>query len=40
MTAQQEGYKTLQQVIRDQVASEPSSIKTTASLDDEVEHWE
>ena len=40
MTVQQEGYKTLQQVIRDQVVSEPGSIETTMSLDDEVEHWE
>ena len=40
ITVQQEGYKTLQKVIRDQVASEPSSIETTVSLDDEVEHWE
>jgi len=40
MQVQQEGYKTLQQVIRDQMASEVDSIKTTMSLDDEVEHWE
>jgi len=40
MPVQQEGYKTLQQVIRDQVVSEVNSIDTTMSLDDEVEHWE
>ena len=40
ITAQQEGYKTLQQVIRDQVVSDPGLIETTTSLDDEVEHWE
>ena len=37
---QQEGYKMLQQVIRDQVASEVDSIEPTMSLNDEVKHWE
>ena len=40
VTSQQEGYKMLQQVIRDQVVSEVDSIETTTSLDDKVEHWE
>ena len=40
MTVQQEGHKTLQQIIRDQVVSEVHSIETTTSLNDEVKHWE
>jgi len=40
MPIQQEGYKSLQQVIRYHVASEVDSIKTMISLDDEVKHWE
>ena len=40
MPGQQESYKTLQQIIRDQIVSEVDSIETTSSLDDEVEHWE
>ena len=40
MRVQQDSYKTLQQVIRDQVASDVYTIKTMMSLNDEVKHWE
>ena len=40
MQVQQESYKILQQVIRDQVASEVDTIETITSLNDKVEHWE